>query len=68
MKTLTIKEKRDYVNRCEFHKGTKDGVCPTVSIKEARKLEYDALQKAKDDNNVKGVKQLGGETDGEKIN
>ena len=39
MKQLTNEEKILHVNRCEFHRGTKHGVCPTVSIKEAKILK-----------------------------
>lgn len=38
-KKLTTEEKIDHVNRCEFHKGVKNGVCPTVSIEEAKHLK-----------------------------
>ena len=48
MKTLTIQDKIDHVNRCEFHNGIKEGVCPTVSIKEAENLRNHKSKRKED--------------------
>ena len=38
---LSKEEKIDHVNKCEFHRGSKHGECPTVSNKEAYALQGD---------------------------
>lgn len=38
MKQITLKDKIDHINKCEFHKGVKLGECPLISKKEAVKL------------------------------
>lgn len=39
MKKLTTEEKLEHVTRCEFHRGTKPGVCPVVSKKEIQQIK-----------------------------
>ena len=35
---MTLKDKIDHINKCEFHRGTKLGECPLISVKEAIEL------------------------------
>lgn len=35
---MTLKEKIEHINKCEFHRGTKVGECPLISNKEAIEL------------------------------
>jgi hypothetical protein len=36
---LTREKKKEHISKCEFHRGTKNGDCPTVSKEEAEKLQ-----------------------------
>jgi len=53
MKKLTKEEKIDHINRCEFHKGRKEGICPTVSIEEANKLRKEDEKNKKQNGKTK---------------
>lgn len=37
-KKLSKQEKIEHINKCEFHRGTKEGECPWVSKEEAIRL------------------------------
>lgn len=45
---LTTEEKIDHINRCEFHRGSRLGVCPIISFEEAEKLRSLNPKQSKD--------------------
>ena len=41
---LSNREKIDHIDKCEFHKGIKQGICPKVSLQDAKKIRQEQIQ------------------------